>query len=263
MDVTKLKKQKWMVFGVVAALVGGAGAVLNQLQASHRLGNPGLKMVQRAVYATDATNRWVVCTNTIDLPARVLDYGSEEYPVTKAEVDWLPNDTTYGRRHYTNANSRIDISIVLMGKDHTSIHRPEICLTGQGWEIERSELVTIPIQKPVLYELAVMKLTARKVFVESGRAAPYRALFVYWFVSENRMTARHEDRLWWMATDLLRTGVLSRWAYIAYFSVCRPGEEEAAFNRMKSFIAASVPQFQLPHGLPERDSPPSAREGRP
>jgi hypothetical protein len=44
---------------------------------------------------------------------------------------------------------------------------------------------------------------------------------------------------------LLTTGVLQRWAYISYFAVCEPGQEDAAFERVKKLIVASVPEFQL------------------
>jgi hypothetical protein len=49
-----------------------------------------------------------------------------------------------------------------------------------------------------------------------------------------------------LALNLLRTGVLQRWAYVSYFSVCEPGQEDATFARMEKLIAASVPAFQLP-----------------
>ena len=52
--------------------------------------------------------------------------------------------------------------------------------------------------------------------------------------------------VWWLTRDLLTRGVLQRWAYISYFAVCVPGQEDATFDRMKSLIAASVPEFQLP-----------------
>jgi hypothetical protein len=48
-----------------------------------------------------------------------------------------------------------------------------------------------------------------------------------------------------MAGELLKTGTLQRWAYISCFSVCKPGDEEATFERLKKFIAASAPEFQL------------------
>jgi EpsI family protein len=241
-----MQRQRWFVFLTVFALVGGSGAFLNGLQASFRLGQPGLKMTDRPVYLDEK----IICTNTVDLPVRILDCSSEPLDVTSQEFNYLPKDTTYGRRRYKSRHgSIIDISIVLMGRDRTSIHKPEICLEGQGWKVDRRELVQVPISKPEPYELPVMKLTASGSGKgKNGEIESYRAVYAYWFVSEDRITARHNERMLWMAKDLLTKGVLSRWAYIAYFSICRPGEEDATFARMKDFMAASVPEFQLVHG---------------
>jgi hypothetical protein len=38
---------------------------------------------------------------------------------------------------------------------------------------------------------------------------------------------------------------LQRWAYVSYFAVYEPGQEDAAFERVKKLIMASVPEFQL------------------
>ena len=51
--------------------------------------------------------------------------------------------------------------------------------------------------------------------------------------------------MWWMADKLVRTGVLQRWAYVSCLAVCYPGQEEATYERVKKFIAASAPEFQL------------------
>jgi len=51
--------------------------------------------------------------------------------------------------------------------------------------------------------------------------------------------------MWWMARDLFHTGVLQRWTSVSCLSACLPGQEDATFERMKKFIAASVPEFQL------------------
>jgi len=61
---------------------------------------------------------------------------------------------------------------------------------------------------------------------------------------DNQYTARHWQRMWWMARDLFFTGVLQRWAMISCFTVCAPGQEDAAFERLKKFMVASVPEFQ-------------------
>jgi hypothetical protein len=70
-------------------------------------------------------------------------------------------------------------------------------------------------------------------------------VFVYWFVADGLLTARHTDRMWWMAKDLLSNGVLERWAYVMCFSACLPGQEDATFGRLKQFIASATPEFQL------------------
>jgi hypothetical protein len=67
-------------------------------------------------------------------------------------------------------------------------------------------------------------------------------------VADQELTADHLQRMWWMARDLIRTGILQRWAYVSCFSVCVPGQEEATYQRMKEFIVAAVPEFQLTNG---------------
>ena len=68
-------------------------------------------------------------------------------------------------------------------------------------------------------------------------------IFGSWRTTRNARPFQTMKRL---ALNLLRTGVLERWAYVSYFSVCEPGQEDATFARMAKLIAASVPEFQLP-----------------
>ena len=72
--------------------------------------------------------------------------------------------------------------------------------------------------------------------------------YVYWFVADLELTADHNERMWWMARDLIRTGVLQRWTYLSCLAVCPPGRDEQTYQRVKDFIAEVVPQFQLTHG---------------
>jgi hypothetical protein len=67
--------------------------------------------------------------------------------------------------------------------------------------------------------------------------------FIYWFVSEDQITADHKQRMYWMAKDLLKDGILKRWAYVAYFSTCLPEKEEEMTSRLNEFIAESAPTF--------------------
>jgi hypothetical protein len=54
--------------------------------------------------------------------------------------------------------------------------------------------------------------------------------------------------MWMMTKGLLSEGVLQRWAYVTYFAICKPGDEDTTFDKMTKFIAESVPKFQTATG---------------
>jgi len=232
---------------VVLVMIGITATALGRLHRSQALGEPGLRMVDERVLDEDGG---VVNTNTAALPVRVLNYRSETQPITKAELAWLPADTTYARRYY-EAPDRFGLmlNVVLMGQDRTSIHRPQICLTGQGWTIEESELLEIAVGGPRPYSLPVMRLIASRPFREPhGQTTLLKAVYVYWFVADGQVTARHGERMWWMARDLLTRGVLQRWAYVSALGIGQPGSEEVVYERIREFLGAAVPEFQLATG---------------
>ncbi len=246
-----MTRQKWMLLAGALGLMVAAVGVLGHSRSLHKLGPPGLKLVEQPVY-DEGTNQ--IGSTTVALPSRVLGYRSQTRPITAMEVTWLPKDTTFARRFYEMSNApSFWLSVILMGTDHGSIHRPKICLTGQGWQVERTEEVVVPMQRPHRYDLPVMKLTASKQVKINGREVRVRSLYVYWFVSDRQLTARHGQRIWWMARELLLTGTLPRWAYVACWAGCLPGQEDATFERMKEFLAAAVPEFQLV-SLPQEKS---------
>jgi hypothetical protein len=109
-------------------------------------------------------------------------------------------------------------------------------------------LTTIPVERPGRYELPVMKLTATGVRGTGAGRKTVRAIYVYWFVADNELSADHFQRVLWMARDLIFTGTLQRWAYVSCLAIGDPGQEEAIFQRIKQFIGASVPEFQLTSG---------------
>jgi len=242
-----VKNSKSILVAVTVALMGASAGLLATLRAHQKLGNPGVKVVPEPTFDPEGK---VVRTNSVYLPERVSDYSSEPLPVTPVELGWLPEDTTYGRRRYKAPDGfEIAVSAVLMGTDRTSIHQPQYCLTGQGVRIDRSEFDTIPIRAPHDYELPVNKLTGTAIReTANGEKITSRVIYVYWFVADNELTADHAQRMWWMARDLIRTGTLQRWAYASCLAVCAPGQEEATYERLRQFIATSVPEFQLTSG---------------
>ena len=141
-----------------------------------------------------------------------------------------------------------------MGSDRSSIHPPEFCITGQGWQITGSELIRIPMKKPGPLELTALKLnTALNRRQRDGQWGQIHGIFIYWFVADGKLTPYRGQRMWMMAKELLTKGELQRWAYIAYFSTCAPGRENATFERLKGFIQESV-QVQITTGTEKANS---------
>jgi hypothetical protein len=244
------RRAKQVVIAFVL-MVGLTGVLLHRVQSNYVLGKPGLKVVNVPMY-NEETN--IVSNTSVFLPETVGEYVSSRVePVTAAELQMLPPDTIYGRRVYTAPNrSQAMISVVLMGTDRTSIHKPQYCLVGQGHEIVSSEVITIPISKPQAYELKAMKLTTRSERNLGGNKVPVSGVFIYWFVADGHLTPHHGERMWLMGKELVTTGLLQRWAYVAYFANCPPGNEAALTERLTKFVAESVPEFQLTAGEPKQ-----------
>jgi hypothetical protein len=225
-------RTKWIFCGLALAMMMGSASLLLRLKATQKLGAPGVKL---------------------ELPAQAAGFTSESLPVSEIEVATLPRDTTFARRLYSQVDNggtnQVMLGIVLMGSDRTSLHKPQFCLVGQGWRIDRTEHTTVPVMHPHPYGLPVMKLTASKdLNLPDRRAVTWHGIYVYWFVAENALTADHWQRMWWMSKHLLATGTLQRWAYVNCFAACAPGQEEATYARMQRLIAAAVPEFQLATG---------------
>jgi len=231
-----MNKLKWTILVTMIAMYAVTAGVLNWLRTHQRLGAPGIK-------ATPIPGEVAV---DVDLPAQVLDFTSERIAESQTVLDMLPKDTSYAQRRYKAADGfEVGANIVLMGADRTSIHKPEYCLPGQGWRVVEKGEAVIPIAGSPPYDMPVAKWVISNTMVDqNGARQEIRGLYIFWFVAHNEQTVSHWQRIWWLARDLLRTGVLQRWAYVSYLTLCEPGQEDAAFERVKKLIAASVPEFQ-------------------
>lgn len=236
-----------LLLGTVALLlIAATGAQLLHMRRNHRLAPAGVRLTSVPTLSDEGK---VARTNSVYLPPEIRGWHSTNQPITVQELDYLPRDTTYARRTYvrTSTGDTIHVNAVLMGTDRTSIHKPEYCLTGQGFSIEKRTHARVKIERPVPYELPVQRFDATISTLIDGRPGIMKAVFAFWFVCDQHLTADHGERMWLIARDLLLKGELQRWAFISYLTYCPPGGEDAAFEKISSLIAASVPEFQLTH----------------
>jgi hypothetical protein len=233
-----MKNQKWIILSVALVLIAGTVAALTWLRVNQKLGRPGIKAV--AIPGSVMMK--------INLPENVLDFTSTNLPEPQVVLDYLPPDSSYAERIYIAPDGFwVQGTVILMGADRTSIHNADFCLGGQGFTGKDKFVENIPIAGPQPYSLPVAKWNVSGVFQQpDGQKVERHAVYVFWFVADGEETPDHFQFMKWFARDLLRTGVLQRWAYVSYFAYCAPGQEDATFEKMKNLIAHSVPEYQWP-----------------
>jgi EpsI family protein len=173
------------------------------------------------------------------LPAFLgTDWIGRRAEVSAVERAILPPDTGFSRRHYVSLQGgahSVFFSVVLSGRDRTSIHRPELCLVGQGWTLSPAASGRLQVGNRML-PVTVLHTQQR----EPGAARSVHALVVYTFVSADAVVATHTQRFLRDAWNRLRHGRADRWAYVLAMADAEDGEA-AALARIQSVFAGVAP----------------------
>jgi EpsI family protein len=185
------------------------------------------------------------------LPAFIgADWIGRRSEVTAEEQAVLPPDTGYSRRTYTalhRPGQHVFVSIVLSGRDRSSIHRPELCVEGQGWTIQRSFPHSFRWPAPGgasgVIELPATVLRVERISANGKTKVP--SLLAYWFVGGDTVVATHGQRMVRGAWDRLRHGRADRWAYVLVQTDAVDGEA-VALARLQEVLDGTLPTFQKP-----------------
>lgn len=172
--------------------------------------------------------------------------------MSEGEKELLPSDTKFVRTTYHSPKGeQIMVTIVLAGGEKRSIHRPEVCLPGQGWFIRGGQTVPIPLKDGSTLEAMKLNLE-REVDAGPGKRAKIRSVFLYWFVGKDTVTPYHWKRVFLTSWDRVFRQLNHRWAYVIVTSVVTEGltrngkNEEETLAMLKDFTAEIVPTFMLP-----------------
>ena len=169
--------------------------------------------------------------------------GGKLESMTKAERDLLPLDTIVLKKRYDAPNGRVLFaSIVMSGRERSSIHRPQICLVGQGNEIVHSDVLSVPMAGRAPLDVMVLDML-RRWRAPDGRQGEYSSYYAYWFSGKGRETPYHLQRMFWMATDRIFLNRAHRWAYI---SVSGQRDEQKAYEaEIREFVSRLYPEMTL------------------
>jgi exosortase len=233
----------WGVAVAVVGLAAGEMVFLRALAAMPPRGGVGVLL------AADGQN-------PVELPAFLgTEWIGRRAEVTAVERELLPPDTGFARKHYVavaDPTKQVFLSVVLSGRDRTSIHRPEICLVGQGWTITGVKRGAFrggagagarAGEGPGTFPATVLGVR-REVTTATGRAVVPQVV-AYWFVGGDAVVATHGRRLALDAWNRVAHARADRWAYVLMQTDAADGEE-AALARMQAVLDGTLPGFQLP-----------------
>lgn len=202
-----------------------------------------------ACYRNPAYSSELEAGISMDLPIFVGDYAGMDEEVTAAERKILPPDTGFAKKRYsTLQNDELNCQIVMSGSGRRSIHKPEVCLDGQGWTIASREVIPITLKNGKPLEAMLLRLS-KEIADKDGNRKTLRSLFVYYFVGKDITTPHHLNRIFLTSWDRVFHGVNHRWAFVIVNarvpgSIIPGGEDDAAtLKRITDFIAEAQPKL--------------------
>lgn len=200
------------------------------------------------------------------LPGGVSRFLGEPGSPSEEEKKLLPEDTQIVKMQYRSASyglgtqDRAEVSLVLAGAERRSIHRPEVCLTGQGWTLLDSRV--LPVEIAPGRELRVRDLLIEKtVHLTDGRPKRVRAHYLYWFIGTDVTTPSHFERVWLTARDSVLRNVNHRWAYASVQAMVteewspedsgqRVRDSAQTLEMMLDLVRGLVPRIQRDQATP-------------
>jgi Protein of unknown function (DUF3485) len=183
----------------------------------------------------------------MNLPSSVGKFLGFDEDVTPAERVILPPDTEFAKKRYVGfGSSDVTTEIVLSGAQRQSIHRPQVCLVGQGWTIQKEETQTAQLADGKAQKVRILTLSR----TENG--VPVIGYFVYWFIGKDKTTDSHFERIFLTSWDRIVHRVNHRWAYVIVSGILPPGEKvtEGAQQQLQrnllAFTRDIIPLIQKP-----------------
>lgn len=226
------RDQAWIAAVVVVGAALSLGAFLHHVSRAPEKGRSGV--------ALSADGR-----SPVELPTYLgTEWMGRSEEVTEVERQILPLDTGFSRKTYISLedpSKRVLVSIVLSGRDRTSIHRPELCLVGQGWTIRDSSIHQFGRGAANGFPARVLRVE-KEVTVHGARVRVPQ-IVVYYFLGDDIIVANNWERIARDAWNRVTHGRADRWAYVLLQTGDSDGDA-AALGRIQEILDATLPYFQ-------------------
>ena len=148
----------------------------------------------------------VVCEAPDAKLVEIAGYASKPVEVSEAEHHTLPADTQFDKRRYEDRDGNwFQVSMVIGGKSKSSIHRPELCLPTQGFQMMSPRTVEASGVEWHLVSLA-------------HGAVPACGFAYAFFNQDGYRTSSHLKRIFRDVWDRSIRGRIDRWVMVTVYS---------------------------------------------
>jgi len=257
-----LQAGRYIVATIVLAALWAAESVAPMFgRRAHRLkhgaANVGLAVINAAVaFAFVALNYWVYAhlgsremiperESFEHFPMAVEEWRCPERSRMDEETLEILGATDYLVCDYydTEADDPMPVNLYLgyhatqvrdygeEGDKVNSIHPPEHCLPGSGWDVIDSRLVPV--------ESGELSGTAKRLVIAKGE---HRQLVYFWYQSRGRIISRNHEVIFFKFLDRALQG-RSDGALVRLTTPILRGDDETADRTLRDFAAAVTPHF--------------------
>ena len=159
--------------------------------------------------------------------SEIEGFDSESFEPSEAELTVLPSDTIFDKRLYRAPDGAVfRVSLVIGGRSKSSIHRPEMCLPSQGFQMTRPRTLTVGGVDWHAVDLA------HRDTVPTGFAYAF-------FNQEGFRTSSHVRRIFRDVCDRSFRSQIDRWAMVTVHASVLDE------RRMRSFLSNLKGVFEL------------------
>jgi len=165
--------------------------------------------------------------------------GSTLQKIAAGEKKKLPVDTEILKRNYHAPDGRTYIiSVVISGTSRRSIHRAELCLPAQGYQIQStgSHPLNVPGGRP----------RQARIIQAQHSLTPIPFTLAYWFVSRNWECTSSAKRIYIDVWDRSIHNRINRWAMVAV-NISPPLDNPENQEAFEAFLGEFYPQILLQH----------------
>jgi len=165
---------------------------------------------------------------SLGIPDQILEFrqARTDLPIPESLREELETNTILMREYVSSSGWPVQLTIVHAGKSRRSLHFPEVCFAGQGWETADKTLIPVGLG-----------FIAQGLVVQKGEN---REAVLYWFKTGNDSTANYAmNTYYWSRETLMMRNPGSQ--LIRLSTRIDEGNETRAFRVLGDFASGLIP----------------------